>query len=321
MSARRAGARGEADLRPFVESFIGDFLAIPENNTLGPGTTGKAWDGVLVGYSNGTDALYVGLKEHIGPFHWTPTEAFALESRAGRLPGRTRAGDGPAPVGHGPHGQPGDGRPDQLSVISWALCHAEATKAANRGEAGLPSEPWARARIFGQACNSALHVALVDALVARGHPAVAPSLLPQWGDAESATYGRASTWSERHVAYISGLGTFGLAGGLITERGQAVRFGSVVVRAVIPPTPRPYTDPFGYCLFFARGTCAACAKRCPVGSVGREGRNKDACARHLNQVTGEYVRREFGFDGYGCGLCQTGVPCESRIPKPPRKPV
>jgi len=26
------------------------------------------------------------------------------------------------------------------------------------------------------------------------------------------------------------------------------------------------------------------------------------------------VKSNFGFDGYGCGLCQTKVPCESKIP-------
>jgi hypothetical protein len=26
------------------------------------------------------------------------------------------------------------------------------------------------------------------------------------------------------------------------------------------------------------------------------------------------VTSEYGFDGYGCGLCQTKVPCESKIP-------
>ena len=28
----------------------------------------------------------------------------------------------------------------------------------------------------------------------------------------------------------------------------------------------------------------------------------------------DYIEANFGFDCYGCGLCQTGVPCESKIP-------
>jgi hypothetical protein len=28
-----------------------------------------------------------------------------------------------------------------------------------------------------------------------------------------------------------------------------------------------------------------------------------------------YVKETYGFEGYGCGLCQVGVPCESGIPE------
>ena len=170
--------------------------------------------------------------------------------------------------------------------------------------------------MFGQECNNALHLALVAALRDAGYAAVAPALLPEWSQLPSERYFMASTWSERHVAYVSGLGTFGLAGGLITEKGQAVRLGSVVVQARIPATPRAYSGPFDYCLFLTRGICARCVARCPVGSVREEGRDKEPCSRHLGPVMREYVEGHFGFNGYACGLCQTGVPCESRIPSP-----
>jgi epoxyqueuosine reductase QueG len=116
------------------------------------------------------------------------------------------------------------------------------------------------------------------------------------------------------VAYISGLGTFGLCGGLITELGKAVRLGSLVIRAELPIAPRPYSDPFAYCLFFQDGSCGECAERCPAGSVSELGRDKPACSHQLDPVSRDYVNREYGFEGFGCGLCQTGVPCESRIP-------
>jgi len=28
----------------------------------------------------------------------------------------------------------------------------------------------------------------------------------------------------------------------------------------------------------------------------------------------EYVKKTYKFEGYGCGLCQVGVPCEAGIP-------
>jgi epoxyqueuosine reductase len=308
-----------AALSDFVRSFIEEFLAVPENNNLGPLTAGKAWDGFLLGFSSGADELYSFLKHHIGEFHWTPAEAFALAAAEDPLAAGAAPTDGRAPNA----GSAGQAMlaPDELTVISWAVCQTEEAKAANRQQTRFPSEPWARSRIYGQRCNRALHRALVEALVAQGHPAMAPGLLSQFGDRQSRTYGQASNWSERHVAFISGLGTFSLAGGLITEQGQAVRLGSVVVRAQIPPTRRPYTDPFEYCLFYTHGSCSACVDRCPVGSVTEERRDKRACARHLEPATAEYVMREYGFDGYGCGLCQTDVPCESGIPEPPRRPA
>ena len=87
-----------------------------------------------------------------------------------------------------------------------------------------------------------------------------------------------------------------------------------VVRIQVPPTPRPYKDQHEYCLFFTEGTCKECISRCPVGAITEKGKDKSICYRHLSQTTKDYVTPKYGFDGYGCGLCQTGVPCESKIP-------
>ncbi len=310
-----------ADLSRFVDRFIRDYLAVPENNNLGPGTEGKAWADVLVGFSSGADPLYEDLKEHVGPFHWTPLEAFALagtvsrsDDAAGARPGAVTPGNG-GPAGD-PAGVDAPVTAEDLTVISWALCQSDEAKQSNSRETRYPSETWARARMFGQECNNALHVALIAALNDVGYKAAAPALLPEWSTQSSERFFMASTWSERHVAHVSGLGTFGLTGGLITERGQAVRFGSVVVRARIPATPRPYSGPFDYCLYLTRGLCARCAARCPVGSVREEGRDKEPCSHHLGPPMRDYVESHFGFKGYACGLCQTRVPCESRIPRP-----
>ena len=84
----------------------------------------------------------------------------------------------------------------------------------------------------------------------------------------------------------------------------------------MPPTPRPYADDDhqAYCLYYSQGLCGECIPRCPVGALSKEGgHDKKKCSAHLG-VTRKVVRSEYGFEGYGCGLCQTGVPCESKIP-------
>ncbi len=99
----------------------------------------------------------------------------------------------------------------------------------------------------------------------------------------------------------------------ITSFGKAMHTGSVVARVHIPPSPRPYDDHRESCLFFSRNACGKCIPRCPVQAIDDKGHDKLQCLKHL-LITADYLKTHFGFEGYGCGLCQTGVPCESEIP-------
>jgi len=280
-----------ADQLPaWIESIIADFIQESPENTMKDTSNEKAWESALVGFSRGDDPLYEEYKEHVGSFHWTPLEVF---SRA--YPNLEAA-------------------PEELSVISWVLPQREETKTDNRKESTYPAERWARARIFGEQFHEKLRGHVATVLSDKGYPAVAPSLSPEWAFKASEKYVFASTWSERHAAFASGLGTFGLCDGLITPLGKAMRTGSVVARIALPPTPRSYGTHFAYCLFLAEGICGKCIDRCPVGAISESGHDKRKCMAHLNPATSEYVKTHYKFDGYGCGLCQTGVPCESKIP-------
>jgi epoxyqueuosine reductase QueG len=267
----------------YVESDANDLYPAQERRE-------RAWAAPLVAYAGGDDPIFEQYKEVVGPFHWTPQEVFALA-----FPDE-------------------EASPADLTVIAWVLPQTEASKRDNRAQTVYPAERWARSRIMGEAFNNELRAHVAQALNEAGYPAVAPMLHPEWQSVQSERYVYASTWSERHAAYAAGLGTFGLCDGLITPAGKAMRVGSVVSRAAIEPTPRPYTDHHAYCLFYTHGICGACIDRCPVKALSAEGHDKVKCRQHLNPTTTGYVKREYGFDGYGCGLCQTGVPCESKIP-------
>ncbi len=273
-----------------IKSAIDDFIRHSPENTLKNAANEKAFEDCLVGFSSGADPLYRDYKRHVGPFHWTPLEVFTLA-----FPGVAA-------------------EPDELAVISWILPQKEATKKDNRAETRFPSERWARARFYGEEVNNSLRNHVMEALLKEGIQSVAPQLLKNWERKISDYYGYASNWSERHAAYASGLGTFGLCDGLITPKGKAMRTGSVVVRVELEPTPRPYSDHNEYCLFHSKGICKKCAKRCPVGAISESGHDKVKCRQYIRTETNEFIKSNFGFDAYGCGLCQTGVPCESRIP-------
>jgi epoxyqueuosine reductase QueG len=278
------------DPAAWIEATIKSFIDTSPENSLQNEEGDKAWADPLVGFSRGDDPLYQFFKEHIGPFHLTPLEIFMKTFPSARV------------------------TPDQLTIISWVLPHINKTKLDNRKETVYPSERWARARICGEEVNRKLCAHVVETLQSSGYDAVAPMLSPYFEIKISGKHGFASTWSVRHAAYASGLGTFGLCDGLITPRGKAMRCGSVVAHISIPPTDRPYHHHHAYCLFFTKGLCKRCIQRCPVGAITEAGHDKVSCEHYLLPATADYVKSHFGFDGYGCGLCQTGVPCESKIP-------
>jgi epoxyqueuosine reductase len=280
------------DLAAWMGQVIEDFIEKSPQNTLQNKTNDKAFDTPLVGFTRGDDPIYETYKDVVGPFHWTPLEIFALTFDDLTV------------------------KAAELTVISWILPQTRATKADNRKQTTYPAESWARARIFGEEVNVQLRKHVVTILQENGYQALAPILSDQWQRKESDKYVFASTWSERHAAYASGLGTFGLCDGLITARGKAMRTGSVVARIKIPATKRPYSDHHAYCLFFTKGICGKCIPRCPVEALSEAGHDKIKCRNHIRPATADYVKSHYGFDGYGCGLCQTKVPCESKIPGP-----
>ena len=275
-----------------VERIICDFWASSPSNSLDLETGEKAWALPHVAIAQGDDPLFLRNKEMIGSFLWTPEEAYTLA-----FP------DPPAPA-------------SELRVISYVLPQTPETRADQRLEKTVPAERWARSRFHGEEFNCNLRIHLAETLTRAGYPSVAPERLPDFGYQQSERFGLASNWSERHAAFVAGLGTFGLSDAMITQWGKAVRFGSVVSRINLPVTKRVYgEDPHAWCLWYAKGTCGACAKRCPVGAITTtEGHDKQACFTYIRETTTPFATRTYGTGATPCGLCQVKIPCEAQVP-------
>ncbi len=285
----------DEDQGSWVKELVETYVKTSHDNRLRRDASEPAWDEVLVGFSSGADPLFEAYKTLVGPSHWTPLEIF----------GKTFPGS--------------NERAEELTVISWILPQRAVTRKDNRKEDFYPAERWVRARFAGEDFNNSLRRHVVAELHKIGVKAVAPSIAPDFKWEKSPQYVYASVWSERHAAYAAGLGTFGLCDALITEKGKAHRVGSVVAGMVIPAGERPYDDHHAYCQFFLDQSCMVCAKRCPVDAISEKGHDKKTCWSHAGGTCAQYVKEHYGFDGYGCGLCQTGVPCESGIPEKVRK--
>jgi len=103
---------------------------------------------------------------------------------------------------------------------------------------------------------------------------------------------------------------------LITEKGKAMRFTSIILKGRLDPTPRPYHGHHDYCMFYTKNKCGACIVRCPVNAITREGHDKEICSAYLqkikNEIGPDYVKNSDYISG--CGLCQSKVPCQDKIP-------
>lgn len=252
------------------------------------------FDEPLVQCANGDDAIFTEYKNIIDTFHLTPREAL------------TKA-----------YSEKSDNIPENITVISWILPITEKTRKSNREEKRLPSRLWSHQRWFGEIFNDALREYVVGLLTDNGYLATAPMKTPFF-QMKRNEKGLFSNWSERHVAYAAELGTFSLSDGFITERGIALRCGSVVTNLELPVSPRTASGPYANCLFYANEKCGVCIGRCPAGAISEKGHDKTKCGEYLREIG---YRPEELKDGYdleksvaGCGLCQTGVPCEAVNP-------
>ncbi len=203
------------------------------------------------------------------------------------------------------------------TVISFFLPFTEEIKDSNRVDMSWPSNEWLHGRIEGQLFVNSLSSHINDKLIKSGYKSIVPSadgrFTANTGDPEKLSYEKncgisippfSSNWSERHAAYVCGLGTFGLSKGLITEKGIAGRFGSILTELDIDPDTRAYEGIYDYCT-----NCGICAVNCPAGAITIEnGKDHQLCSRFLDMTMEKHNPR------YGCGKCQVGVPCESSIP-------
>lgn len=207
--------------------------------------------------------------------------------------------------------------PGARSVVSFFLPFTERVRKTNAASGPEPSPEWLHGRIEGQEFIDRLSRILVERLREEGGDAVSPAVDKRFasctlrntvfldGNSTPFPVTFTSNWSERHVAFICGLGTFGLSRGLITPRGVAGRFGSVITTFPLNPDNIIPEDLYGNC-----SLCGACARNCPAGAISVEkGKDHVLCSQYIDLMKHRHSPR------YGCGKCQVGVPCESAVPE------
>ena len=197
------------------------------------------------------------------------------------------------------HLLPTDILPEAKTAVAFFLPFAPEVVNSNRGE--QVSRLWAETYLAANAAIDAISDDLVRMLASREIPAA--------GVAATHTYDPVSltaSWSHRSVAFIAGLGRFGLNRMLITPLGCAGRYGSVLIDAVVTPDApaddRKEKEP---CSWFREGSCGFCIANCPTKALSETGIDRHRCNDHLLKISE-------GFSDLGlcdvCGKCAVG-PC------------
>lgn len=125
-----------------------------------------------------------------------------------------------------------------------------------------------------------------------------------------------SRWSHRHIAWIAGLGTFGINNMLITSKGCCGRLTSLVTDAECDiftessdASNKPITEK---CLNKKFNLCGRCHKKCPIGSYDVLGEfNRNRCYEIC--LDNAELYKDIGITDV-CGKCLVGLPCSSEDP-------
>lgn len=252
---------------------------------------GRYFDEPIVQFASADNPLFEKYKEIIGEYHLTPKEILEITFSE---------------------------RADTYgTVISIVLPINYTARMSNREEKEFGSKEWSLTRYYGdELFVDKLTEHIVLYLKSKGNWGIAPSRSDFF---QTKKIGRdiSSNWSERHIAYAAGLGTFSINDGFITEKGIAVKLVSILTDANIPQSEQVYHHYQENCLWCNKRTCGACMKRCPVGAITEKGHDKIKCYMHCYGESSKEIAKKYGGNseyGSGCGLCQTGVPCEFRNP-------
>lgn len=205
---------------------------------------------------------------------------------------------------------PREWMPDAKSVVAFFFPVSAEIRTRHRAARTATNEAWNYGYgKHGQVTNAFL-AGMTAEMERQGVKTFIPTKDPSFkierqpvmhGDKEDMHY--STSWSNRHIAFATGLGTFGIHRHLITQKGCSGVLASMILDWEMASTATAGKDPYENCIH-----CGACVKRCPAGAISLENlRNLKECAAYAASLRTE------SDPGY-CGKCLVGIPCESVSP-------
>ncbi len=197
------------------------------------------------------------------------------------------------------HCLPEDHLAGAKSVISWFLPFKKALADGNLP--GLNASPeWAKAYLDTNRMAAYVNEGLAACIRSLGYDAAPPKDAGMISKDEPK-----SRWSQRHVAYLAGHGTFGLNNMLISDAGSTGRYFSLITTMPLEPDPIIEDE---RCLYKKDGSCGLCVRRCPADALTEQGFDRYKCLERCLANDALYPGADV------CGKCAVSLPCSHKIP-------
>ena len=193
------------------------------------------------------------------------------------------------------HVQPQDLLPGARTAMAFFIPFTPSIVLANRGP--TVAREWAEAYLKTNALINSICKNLITFLSEKSIEARAVPATHNY-DPETLL----AAWSHKSVGFIAGLGRFGLNRMLITTKGCAGRYGSLVFAADVAWDKRSDEE---FCIGIKNGECRYCLETCPVRALSPDGFDRQKCKGQL--IENGKCFKELGLCDV-CGKCAVG-PC------------
>jgi epoxyqueuosine reductase QueG len=202
------------------------------------------------------------------------------------------------------HFMPNDILPDAKSIISFFIPFQDSI-VKNNIEGTMASKEWAMAYIKTNDLIKIINENIEKLMKKEGYKT---GKIPATHNFDKDKL--ISNWSHRHIAYIAGIGTFGINNMLITKNGCCGRFGSIVVNYEFNEY-RQDIEIKEKCINKVNGSCGICIDKCIVNAYENNKFNRHKCYKQC--LENDEFHKTNG-NASVCGKCIVGLPCSVKEP-------
>ncbi|WP_461612029.1 epoxyqueuosine reductase [Clostridium sp. Marseille-QA1073] len=226
------------------------------------------WKEPLVAYADAMDEMFYNLKDAVSPSHAIPQDFL----------------------------------PEAKTVVAYFIPFDEVVVESNI-EGKESSKVWAKAYVETNQLILDLNTFIKNELQKLGYKS---NIMPATHNFDNEKL--ISDWSHRHVAFIAGLGKFGLNNMLITDKGCCGRVGSFITDLKIEPTKRKNEE---NCLYKHMNVCKKCVDRCVNNALKVDYFDIHKCYEMC--LHNDKIHSDIGLSDV-CGKCLVNVPCSKTNP-------